>query len=795
MILWRGTAVHYLSYYSPACKIQYNLCKLSQVTVQLIIFDALRPGGLWLFMQKKRWLLAIPLLLLAGLAALLWRQDSVAFDPAAAFSGQAQITGPISVDLTVFPPIATAGDSLSLDLRLNAPTAVSDPPAISIELPAGLQVDPRDLPAGVTINLQTNSLTWLPSAAAGGEAAVSVPARVETVDLQKSAQVVDIVLRQGEVEQRASAPIWIGIEPQVTGILAPPQVAVKQPFPLKVELAGSGPFELVWLPGDGRRIAVNEPELAFPAPGIYEITVEARNPLGRATRAQTITVAPHPAAQFTVDDPMPGVGQPVAFTSRSGGQDPLDYTWDFGDGVMANAANPTHQYAAPGSYQVHLTVENVYGRSEAFWTVLVGLPPEAQMTIADSVSMGQPIAGLAQGDVTVLAYRWDMGDGRSLDGAEISYIYRQTGDFYVSVTAVNEFGSAELGQWVRVDPGVLATYLPLILNGGMNGETAVSDENPFEIALDPVDLDEPFVMMPISIPDGTSQAEELFIYINEARRQFDLPPLAYVYELSAAAQQHTDDMAQFQYTGHTGADGSYPLERLIRNGYAAGYAGEATAWGFENAYEAVEFWVNSPPHRRIILNRYATDVGVAFTVDFNAPNVWYWTAEFGNQFAAGAAPFIRLQEPEAGLESLNSIPLQFSWNYPMPLAEGQRFMIYWRSDGRTQAVGTVSQPALRSQYLLDAPDLYGLLKSGDFMWQVVLEDEAGNALVVSEERPLLILHDDAIPTPTPTPTPLIPVTPSPTPLPTLMPTAVPPTETPMPPTAVPPPVVTATPNP
>jgi len=167
-----------------------------------------------------------------------------------------------------------------------------------------------------------------------------------------------------------------------------------------------------------------------------------------------------------------------------------------------------------------------------------------------------------------------------------------------------------------VDPGVLATYLPLILNGMMGGETAALPENPFEVALDPVDLDEPYVMTPIPIPDGVTKAEELFIYINEARRQFDLPPLAYVYELSAAAQQHTDDMAQFQYAGHTGADGSYPLERLIRFRYGHGYAGEATAWGFEHAYEAVEFWVNSPPHRRIILILIASALGISLFVEF-----------------------------------------------------------------------------------------------------------------------------------------------------------------------------------
>ncbi|MBK8934685.1 MAG: hypothetical protein IPM76_20675 [Chloroflexi bacterium] len=51
------------------------------------------------------------------------------------------------------------------------------------------------------------------------------------------------------------------------------------------------------------------------------------------------------------------------------------------------------------------------------------------------------------------------------------------------------------------------------------------------------------------MPAGTSPAEALYIYINEARRQFNLPQLQYVYELSVAAQQHAEDMAAYRYTG------------------------------------------------------------------------------------------------------------------------------------------------------------------------------------------------------------------------------------------------------
>ena len=64
-------------------------------------------------------------------------------------------------------------------------------------------------------------------------------------------------------------------------------------------------------------------------------------------------------------------------------------------------------------------------------------------------------------------------------------------------------------------------------------------------------------------------------------------------------------------------------------GYAGSYAGEATAWGYDDPVPVVEFWVNSPGHRGIILNPEATEVGLGFAVNFNASSVWYWTVEFG----------------------------------------------------------------------------------------------------------------------------------------------------------------------
>lgn len=752
--------------------------------------------------MKWRWRSIAGGLIVVGLIVFWWGSRAAAFDPADSFSGQARIEGPLQLDLTVSPPVGAPGDTLVLTILLHNTAKVTAVPQVTLQLPSGMRPDSRQMPVGMTMNLQTHRLNWLPILPAnGGEQQVEVSLHIETADLTQPEKAVTAVLTNENDSQTASAPIWIGIAPQINRILPVPPAAVGQPVQLLADIGGSGPIKQTWNLGDGRRIDVNDPVVAFAAAGTYEIILEAANPLtmwhnadGRSglTRSATITVVPEPAAQFAPDDDTPGVGQAVKFINQSGGQHPLIYRWEFGDGNTTTEAAPTHQYAVPGTYTVHLTVENAFGQSEAFWPVTVGAPPIADMEIDDYAAAGQPIEGQAFGDDTVTTFRWDMGDGNVYEGAFVSHPYRRGGDFYVSMTAVNEHGSTEIGRWVYIEPGDMALYLPLIMRFE---ETAAGlDGDPYGLVLDPVELDEPFVMGALELPAGLSPAEQLFFYINEARRQFELPPLNLVPQLSGAAQQHANDMAGYQYTAHSGSDGSFPVERLLWAGYQAGYAGEATAWGFEHPYQAVEFWVNSPSHRRIILNQYATDVGVAFTVDYGAPNVWYWTAEFGNGFAAATQPFIRLSEPQPETEYLISETVIFSWNWPLPLADGQQFTLY-RSDGT--AWGSVNAPQLGTRYGLRLPASNDWAWVGSSEWQVVLEDSAGTAQLASDSRRITFVGDPNVPTATPVVTATAVSTLAPAATVTPTPTATPRTQVSTPrPTPLPPPiVVTATPSP
>jgi PKD repeat protein len=731
-------------------------------------------------------------LLLLLLALLLPGSSAADSGLAASYDGQVQVEGPVALAVLLSTAVTSPGETIMLQAQLSNSSPGQQSPAVRFSLPAALRLGSSAVPLGVSFNFQNNELVWRPLLEPGTTATISLPLRVETADISQPARTIQITLDYGEQNHQQSLPLWVGIAPQIQAVLRQPQATVGQPLVLQPELSGSGPLRQTWHLGDGRRVDVNNPTVVFPVAGVYELRLEVSNPLATVSGTTRITVVPHPMAHFELEDDTLSVGQMVPLLNLSGGKPPLQYRWDFGDGTVLQGPDPVHSYQSPGTYSMQLTVENQYGRSDAYALVTVGELPIADMEISSSTLSDEPVVGQAYGDDTVIQYQWDMGDGRHYEGERIVHQYRSSGNFYVVMTAWNEYGSTQVGRWVYVNQGTTYLFLPFI----MQDESDESDVDPFALDLAPIPLDAPFELEVMAEAEMLPAAERLLFYINEARSRFDLEPLAYDPTLSTAAQHHAVDMARFAYTGHTGWDGSLPAERFLHFGYPRGYAGEATAWGFEHAYEAVEFWVNSDPHRPIILNQFASEVGVGYTADFNAPNVWYWTAEFGDGFGAPPQPLLRLDQPVIKTEALITAELSYSWNWPLPLAVDEEFVLYLYTGRDVVAVGRTGQPVMGTRYRLPLVAYDWVTQPGDYSWRVRLL-QGTQTVAESEWRSLTLLADPDLPTPTPvTPTPTpTPTQPPLTAVPTVTPTSTLPTAPTLPPPPTMPPLVTATPQP
>ncbi|GAA1760051.1 CAP domain-containing protein [Luedemannella helvata] len=100
--------------------------------------------------------------------------------------------------------------------------------------------------------------------------------------------------------------------------------------------------------------------------------------------------------------------------------------------------------------------------------------------------------------------------------------------------------------------------------------------------------------------------------------------------LESAATYHSREMATSRSMSHRGYDRSDPDDRIYWAGYnpSNGWA-ENIAYGYGSPYSVVRAWMDSPGHRRNILNCRFRSLGVGVA---RAPDgTLYWTQNFGGR--------------------------------------------------------------------------------------------------------------------------------------------------------------------
>lgn len=111
-----------------------------------------------------------------------------------------------------------------------------------------------------------------------------------------------------------------------------------------------------------------------------------------------------------------------------------------------------------------------------------------------------------------------------------------------------------------------------------------------------------------------------------------LPALTVNDKLSAAAQNHSEDMACNNFLQHGGWNGSTPDSRIAAAGYTASvtreniyaqppqYGGDAPA--------AVTWWMGDPIHRDAILDPQVKEIGVGYATYARSDLIGYFTVDF-----------------------------------------------------------------------------------------------------------------------------------------------------------------------
>ena len=112
--------------------------------------------------------------------------------------------------------------------------------------------------------------------------------------------------------------------------------------------------------------------------------------------------------------------------------------------------------------------------------------------------------------------------------------------------------------------------------------------------------------------------DDILKYTNVERRSHGLAELAYNPKLAKAAQHHAECMASNRYFSHTGFDGSDPAERVkFLTDYRYQRVGENLFWRTpdNNPRAAVAGWMQSPGHRRNVLNPEFIEIGLGYATE------------------------------------------------------------------------------------------------------------------------------------------------------------------------------------
>ncbi len=227
------------------------------------------------------------------------------------------------------------------------------------------------------------------------------------------------------------------------------------------------PTSWEWSFGDGASSTEKNPKHVYEKPGIYTVSLTAKNIVSSQTKTKEnyITVldpVQPPVADFSAVPQAGMVPLTVTFTDLTTNK-PDAWAWDFGDGAVSTEKNPVHCYDTPGKYTVKLNASNRAGNSTKEKVEFIDAQPSVVKPIADFSA--DPTSGTAPLNVKFtdlsqnapVIWMWDFGDGCNSEESNPTHIYENAGTYSVSLTVTNAAGTDTKvkSEFITVGPGIL----------------------------------------------------------------------------------------------------------------------------------------------------------------------------------------------------------------------------------------------------------------------------------------------------------------------------------------------------
>jgi len=218
-----------------------------------------------------------------------------------------------------------------------------------------------------------------------------------------------------------------------------------------MDTSTGSPISRQWDFGDGSTSIEQNPVHVFTKAGFRKVTLVATNGVGSKRALKTITIVPAPAtASFVFSPSSPKAGQIVQFADTSLG-DPTSWLWSFGDGSTSTTRNPSHVFAASGSYTVTLTATNNTGSKTSSQTVKVEVALAASFTYSPALpTAGQAVQFTDASTGSLTSWQWYFGDGTSSTAQNPSHAFASAGSYSVTLTVMNAAGQNSVTKTVTV---------------------------------------------------------------------------------------------------------------------------------------------------------------------------------------------------------------------------------------------------------------------------------------------------------------------------------------------------------
>ena len=235
-----------------------------------------------------------------------------------------------------------------------------------------------------------------------------------------------------------------------------------------------------WMFGDGAMAEGPDVQYAWTRPGVFAVVLTATDnsgtPSAQVDVSFNVVVSAAPVAEAGPDQ---AVTASVVSFDGGGSTDPdgsiIRWEWEFGDGQTDSGRNVDHAFAAPGTYEVKLTVTDNSGAplnlDDDRMFVTINATPVADAGQDLIAAPGQSVTldgtGSIDPDGAILEALWTFPDGKSQTGERIEASFDTPGLYRIALEVRDDFATGSASDFdevlIRVNAPPVAVIGPDLL--------------------------------------------------------------------------------------------------------------------------------------------------------------------------------------------------------------------------------------------------------------------------------------------------------------------------------------------